>query len=497
MISAVKKTNINIGNKPELIAKLLGLAAVLALIAGGCLRLRGIVGDLWLDEIWSLNNLKSVSSFFDIFTSLKTDNNHFLNSAYLYIVGDAAGPIIYRFPALIFSIGVMLLAPGLSFHRGKRETQFSIILISLSFPIVLFTTEARGYAGMLFFAVVALLNLHSNAQKPDINKIYYYWGASIISFLFHFGFVHLFVGLVLWSLIRILKSDARRAWVRELFVTHSVPALFIAFVYFTYIINLPEGSGPLRSYIDVVLNTASVMIGQAELSAWNTETSSILALVALVFIIILVVEIIKRFFEGDETWAIYFGAVFLAPALFLWVAEPRVIFIRYFLISLFMSYFLLAGFLDRIWSLGSGGIAVALFLLLSFIYGHASYFSDFWKYDRGSNVELVEFLRDQTTSDKVTITGYQGFRDQIILDYYSEYFAPKKYIYFESDQSRADWYLHQSQDRFENPQEYINLNNGKRYKFVKEFPFTAISGWRWWVYFANENSQKDHSSIGN
>ena len=462
--------------------KILSGLAIVALVIGAIFRLRGIGGDLWLDEIWSINNLDSISSFSQIFTSLKTDNNHLLNSAYLYLVGYGAHPIVYRFPALIFSLAVLILAPSLSFHRGKRETLFSIILISLSYPIILLTTEARGYSGMLFFSVIALMMLHSYASNPTNKKLYWYWIASILGFLSHFGFFHLFLGLVCWSVVRIIRTDSKRAWMRELIIMHAVPAVFIFIVVLFYVLELPAGTGPLRGYMDVIANTVCVLIGQPELSVWNLEGGTTLLLVALVVLLLLCIEIIKRFFEGDETWAVYFFAVIVAPALFLLVFEPRVLFVRYFLIGLFLSYFLIASFLDRIWLTGSSGQGLVFILLAAYIYGQGTYLKQFWKYDRGDNKELVEFLRDQSTSDDIYVTGSQSFRDQIILEYYGSYSDPKKIFYLENGPSKAEWYLDQTQDRFKPTPPEITLEDGTTYEFAKEFPFTALSGWRWWLF---------------
>src|SRR5580658_3326658 len=57
------------------------VAAVAALtLAGLPLRLFCARGDLWLDEIWSLQSLEHISHSGEIFYAISQDNNHFLNS---------------------------------------------------------------------------------------------------------------------------------------------------------------------------------------------------------------------------------------------------------------------------------------------------------------------------------------------------------------------------------------------------------------------------------
>jgi len=51
---------------------------------GFALRLPGMMHDLWLDEIWSITLIRKLSSPLGIFTEIRYDNNHWLNSLYLY-----------------------------------------------------------------------------------------------------------------------------------------------------------------------------------------------------------------------------------------------------------------------------------------------------------------------------------------------------------------------------------------------------------------------------
>ena len=62
--------------------------------AAGLLRLKAAQGDLWLDEIWSLDNLAVAMtrpSLVDRLPLLFHDNTHPLNTLYLAMVGPQAG----------------------------------------------------------------------------------------------------------------------------------------------------------------------------------------------------------------------------------------------------------------------------------------------------------------------------------------------------------------------------------------------------------------------
>ena len=57
------------------------------------LRVAVIDNDLWLDEVWSVQHAASVESPAEIFFSLHHDNNHHLNTLWLWLCGPDAGPV--------------------------------------------------------------------------------------------------------------------------------------------------------------------------------------------------------------------------------------------------------------------------------------------------------------------------------------------------------------------------------------------------------------------
>src|SRR5271169_109738 len=80
------------------------IAAIGLVVLGAILRVYGARGDLWLDEIWSLVLLEPVKSFGEIIWGINHDNNHILNSIYLYMIGPNATPILLRGLSISFGI---------------------------------------------------------------------------------------------------------------------------------------------------------------------------------------------------------------------------------------------------------------------------------------------------------------------------------------------------------------------------------------------------------
>ena len=105
---------------PKIDAKILLMA--LAALIGCILRVLAVHGELWLDEAWSVLLVQDVGSPLALATEVRHDNNHLLNSLWLWLVGPRAIPEWQRFrPDLIHRrVGRAndhLIMPG---HRKKH-----------------------------------------------------------------------------------------------------------------------------------------------------------------------------------------------------------------------------------------------------------------------------------------------------------------------------------------------------------------------------------------
>lgn len=86
------------------------IAAVVGLTLLGCTaRVLAARGELWIDEIWSLTLVAGLTSPDQVFWDLPHDNNHILNSLWLYLAGPDRAPIVYRVPAIAFGTTSILV----------------------------------------------------------------------------------------------------------------------------------------------------------------------------------------------------------------------------------------------------------------------------------------------------------------------------------------------------------------------------------------------------
>lgn len=127
----------------------------LAVCVALALRVVAARGDLWLDEISTLKLVSSVTAYSDIFLRVPRDNNHFLNSAWLWSVGPDASVMMMRLPAIVLG-GLSVFAAGIAAGRFNRVAGvIGAFLLAIGYFFVHYGSEARGYSGMIFAVLVA------------------------------------------------------------------------------------------------------------------------------------------------------------------------------------------------------------------------------------------------------------------------------------------------------------------------------------------------------
>src|ERR1700757_4940490 len=136
-------------------------------VLGGILRLYGSRGDLWLDEILSLVLLEPVKSFGQIIWGINSENNHVLNSMYLYMIGPNSAPILLRGMSIVLGIA-SVVAAGLILRRdGILGALCAMLLFAVCYPVVHYGSEARGYLGLILFSLPSLFFLQREFGRPS------------------------------------------------------------------------------------------------------------------------------------------------------------------------------------------------------------------------------------------------------------------------------------------------------------------------------------------
>lgn len=130
------------------------LAALTAVGLG--LRVWAAQGDLWLDEIWSLRNVEVLTSIDQVFWRINDDNNHILNSLWLYLVGAETSPLVQRSFSIVLGAAAIVAAAWAVKGRGRAAPFVAATLFAVSYPMVHYGSEARGYIGLVLCLLLAI-----------------------------------------------------------------------------------------------------------------------------------------------------------------------------------------------------------------------------------------------------------------------------------------------------------------------------------------------------
>lgn len=183
---------------PFRISSATGAAAVAILLFALVIRIFGAHGELWFDELWSLTLIDEVRARHDLFWGLAIDNNHYLNTLYLYLVGADAPVLVQRALSILLGTASVAVA-GLAMRRsGTAGILGAMAIFAISYPMVNYGSEARGYAGLILMTLLALLLTESATagSKSDRRKLGL---VNVLGVLFQPIMLGGIAGLMAWS----------------------------------------------------------------------------------------------------------------------------------------------------------------------------------------------------------------------------------------------------------------------------------------------------------
>ena len=172
---------------------LLGLCAIVA--AAAALRTWAACDEFWLDEMWSLMAFTRIPhSFWDIFT-FHHDNNHYFITLWMDVVGPAQRNwFVYRIPSVAASSGTVLLAGWIARRWGRFASFVATLLTASSFVLIVYGSEARGYALAGFFSLLAFLALDRYLASYRVVPALGFAVATLLGVLSHLTFVQFYCG---------------------------------------------------------------------------------------------------------------------------------------------------------------------------------------------------------------------------------------------------------------------------------------------------------------
>jgi hypothetical protein len=454
----------------------------LAFLLSSALIVAAARGDLWLDELMSLSFARTSHSITDIFVRFHYDNNHPLNTVFLYLAGVRQTLFIYRSFAVLSGIGSVFLVGYIAGkHWGAPEALCSIVLTGTSYPLLLYFSEARGYAPAIFFALAAYALLQQNWRRFHPARLVLFWAASILGVLSHSTFIMATIAFCIASLAH--EIQAAGSWRQKslrLTAHHAPPLVFFAWWYGFFLKDMVIAGGPIYSKWAVLTQASALLMG-------FPETHGFMVAAAVVVLAVVAAGLASLGRERDPQWTFFLAVLVLAPALVLIATRPTYLYFRYFIVCFPFFYLVLSrlacrGF--RVWPNWRRWLLAGAVAML--IAGQTPRVYSLLILGRGSYSNALAHIAERSPSGIVCVGGDQDFRNHLLFAFY----APRvpggnrlRYI----EQPRwgeypPDWFILQSQDLAYQPPRGIELDGIGGYHLTDEYRFSGISGWGWFVF---------------
>jgi len=453
------------------------------------LRAAGLSTEVWMDEILSVRLVEGLRSPFGVFTDIHSDNNHYLNSLWLWVVGSPAPGWMMRLPTLVLGAALVVLAYRVTRSRGQTEAAITAALFAVSYPLIHYSSEARGYGYLVFFTLAAYGAFRSWTSAGGARAGAVYAVSSAFALLAHLGFATVFAALVLWSVLEVIDSReerARVAWSHS--GVHLLPAVTLLVLYLIDIRYMSAAGGFARlGPLESLAGAAGLVTGVAP--------GAVGLLVALCAWAAIAFGVRSRYHESrNET-------VFLVAAItfsFVSGALPGYGYPRYYLTALLFSLLFLGhatalAIATERWKV----LGISLLVMVGAI--NLAQTLRFVSVGRGMYREATQYMAAEATTAPVTVAGSHDLGSVLALDYYAppsdeggvlEYYCHSTTTYGcslarpsssrEEDPPRF-YILASLDDRFSHP-DIMSVPDLDEYEFVRSYPKYGLSGVYWVLY---------------
>jgi hypothetical protein len=459
----------------------LGLAIAAAVVVGGALRAVGLWSDFWLDEVWTWLEAQRLESPLEVFTKLHHSNNHHLNTLWIFALGDAPVPA-YRLLAWLTGTASIALAAGVAARRGRLEAALAAALVALSFPLIHFSSEARGSGPVVAFALAAVWLLESDLERPRTGKAALFGACVVAGFLFQLVFLWFWAGALALSVWRLARRDpAPRALGLGLARLHAAPGLALAALWWVDLRQLVVGGGPAfePAWFFARLFGYGFGLPNAPAAAWPY---------AAVYAALLGLALHRLARRGDDLWVLLLVAIALAPAAALAGFQPELVDVRYFLVPIALS--LLAFALPLADGLRGGGArrAAAAAVLAAFAVGSSLHTARFLELGRGGYRAALRAMAEATPGPTLVVGSDHDFRTGSVLRFHARELSPAKRLDYRPRRQwpagGPDWLVVHAPERRGPPQPHLTFPSGERFELVAEFDHGSLSGF-WWALYRN------------
>jgi hypothetical protein len=452
--------------------------ALLAALVRAC----AIRGDLAIDEIWSWWFVQNaIARLTDIF-ALRHDNNHILNTIVMYALGPDVPGIAYRIPAAIASTGAVWCASRIAAWRsGPLAGGTACLLVGASYLMILYGTEARGYAYLVLCAYVSwLCLLRAEADGRRGYAIAFAIAASL-GFLAHLTFVYCYVGFLVWT-----SCQYRSPRFRLLLAAQLLPLATAVSLYLFFMRGMEIGGGRDTTWLSAIAATLSLVAGGPQRGAGASIAASLVA-------IVLAVAWWREWRRDRAIAATYLAIILLAPATVLLLSGHPLVYPRYFLVPIAFALLVISDWIAGWWSSSRPWRAAVTAVGLLYLVGNGQWTARLLDHGRGDYSRAILWMASRGPDRDQTVGGNHGFRNGMVFDYYGPRLgsAASRLRYLEPrdvPRQGTDWKIVQDFEGDDAPPDAIRDRYGNAYHRDRVFRHHRLTGYNWWLYRRSESS---------
>lgn len=469
------------------------LAAALIVAAGVWLRYRSALGDLWLDEIWSLNFAATMTAWHEAFWKVAHDNNHPLNTVYLYLIGQGREPWLYRVASIVAG-GLSIAAAGWALSReGAGRMLVAMLCVAVVYPLVHFGSEARGYALMILFGFIAFGTVDRARDNP-VHRRWLFGLAVMLGAASHLAILPIAFMMSIAYGLREWRAG-RSLW----------DAIKITFWF-----SAPAAGGLAIVGGGIVYGlehaTAGWYGGRATtcpdegcfIAAWDELVrfasggfgEGLIGLHGGLFAILIIGAVLWLMMVGQSRAYLYAALFIGTPAIYLALGQPNVPYGRYFIGLFAFAPLVLADVMSEVRGrskLLHRMMGVALLVLIT---ANIWSITQFQRIGRGDYSRAYNLIVNNSKSDPITIGSDMTFRLVTVFDHLNTQSATPRTIAYTDPQNvskeRPDWLVTVMVEP-DKMLDAICLGGTEDirpvvYRLGGVFPYWGLSGTHWGVY---------------
>lgn len=438
-------------------------------------------GDLWLDEIWSIFMAEAAKSPWEIVSLFKHDNNHLLNTFYLYLVGKQNHLVVYRLLSIAAGIGSLFLLTAMAGKWGYLERIFVLLFAGFSYPLILYFSEARGYAPAIFFALSSLFVLEKCFTRYSGIKLVSFWLCTCLGTLSHSSFIIVFLSLSILVLYNEfskpspLKSKLHHS-LRYLFIPS---AFIIAFTLF-YTRGMTIGGGDMNDRPTEISKGIVYLLG-LPYNLTHLEFS-----VLGLFAILIFVGAYLFYHDKNKLGSFIIAVLFVPPFIIIFIIWPTIYYFRYLVVTYPFFYLMLSFMLGKLYSKGSKYSYMTILLISFYLIAQCFQLLPLFRYGRGNYQGILAEISNKSSESILKIGSDHDFRNKMLLSFYQRFLPPHQSLYYIDQKfwnfDPPEWIIIHKTDRTFEPEPFIRAWDQHIYELTKSEGSSGESGFSWFLY---------------